>query len=355
MTTLPLILASLKELASLDADTIIDVRAPAEFAEDHIPGAINLPVLNDEERARVGTIYVQDDPFRARKVGAALVASNSARHLQNELAQKPGGWRPLVYCWRGGQRSGSFSTILSQVGWRVHLLTGGYKSYRKLVVAAVYDAQLAHRFILIDGGTGTAKTRLLDHLRMNGEQVIDLEGFAHHRGSIFGGFDQAQPSQKMFESRIASALANSDPDRPTYVEAESNKVGNLRVPPSLWKAMRGAPRIVIRAPLAARAEYLVRAYSDLSSNATRFRDQLDRLRSFHSAEQIDNWHQLVENGDWVALAKDLIQAHYDPRYGKSAVRDAPLLRTFDLPDLDDKTLANTARNITESVSAPTDP
>ncbi|MDX5403175.1 MAG: tRNA 2-selenouridine(34) synthase MnmH, partial [Rhodobacterales bacterium] len=179
-------LTSLAALAALPFDEIIDVRAPSEYAEDHIPGAINLPVLSDDERAIVGTIYVQQDRFLARKTGAALVARNAAAHLEGPLADKDGGWRPLIYCWRGGQRSGSFASILAQVGWRVDLIEGGYKSYRRLVVGALYDDPLPHRLILLDGGTGTAKTRLLARLAEAGAQVIDLEAMAAHRGSLLG-------------------------------------------------------------------------------------------------------------------------------------------------------------------------
>ena len=157
-------------------DATIDVRSPSEFAEDHVPGAINLPVLSDEERARVGTIYVQEDSFLARKIGAALVARNAAQHIEGPLADHPGGWRPLIYCWRGGQRSGSFASILAQIGWRAETLDGGYRSYRRLVVQTLYDNPFPTRVVLLDGNTGTAKTELLRLLGPRGVQAIDLEG-----------------------------------------------------------------------------------------------------------------------------------------------------------------------------------
>ncbi|NNE86436.1 MAG: tRNA 2-selenouridine(34) synthase MnmH, partial [Silicimonas sp.] len=168
-------LKSLGDLGDLHFDTIIDVRAPAEFAEDHIPAAINLPVLSDEERARVGTIYVQKSPFLARKIGAALVARNAAAHIEEHLMGFDGGWQPLVYCWRGGQRSGSFASILAQIGWRVETLEGGYQSYRRLVVDRLYQAAYPARPVLLDGNTGTAKTEVLARLPQYGVQVIDLE------------------------------------------------------------------------------------------------------------------------------------------------------------------------------------
>ncbi|MDP4033359.1 MAG: tRNA 2-selenouridine(34) synthase MnmH [Pseudorhodobacter sp.] len=309
-------LTSLADLVNSGFDDIIDVRAPSEWRIDHLPGAINLPVLDDEERARVGTIYTQDSPFRARKLGAALVARNAARHLEGPLIDKPGGWRPLVYCWRGGQRSGSFATILAQIGWRVETVAGGYKAWRALVVDALYNQPVAAPVVVLDGNTGTAKTDLLALLARCGVQVIDLEGLARHRGSLFGAMPGGQPSQKAFESALALALARLDPARPVLVEAESSKVGECRVPPKLWRAMVAAPRIAVAAPLAARAAYLTRAYADLAADGARLAGLIDLLRPAHAAEVIDAWQALASAGAFEALATALMAEHYDPRYGK---------------------------------------
>jgi len=317
---MPVTLTSLSDLAALQADTVIDVRSSAEFAEDHLPGAINLPVLSDAERAEVGTIYVQDSAFRARRIGAALVAANAARHLQGPLADKDGSWQPLVYCWRGGQRSASFAAILTQVGWRTQVLTGGYRSYRRIVAQALYDDDWPTPLTLLDGNTGTAKTELLHLLAARGVQTLDLEGLARHRGSIFGPVAEAQPSQKAFESAIAGQLAGFDPARPVVIEAESSKIGDLLVPPSLWKAMQAAPRLEVAAPLGARAEYLTRAYADLEAAPDRVHAQLDRLVPFHGHEVVARWHNMVEARDGRALAEDLMRVHYDPRYARSRGR-----------------------------------
>lgn len=341
----PRTLTDLADLKTLPADTIIDVRSPSEFAEDHIPGAINLPVLSDAQRAEVGTTYVQDSPFNARKIGGALVAQNTAGHLQGPLADKEGDWQTLVYCWRGGQRSGAFATILDQIGWRVELLKGGYQSYRRLVAASLYDTPVPHRITLIEGGTGTAKTALLHHLAAAGAQTLDLEGLAGHRGSLFGAIPGGQPSQKMFESRLAAALGQLHPTRTTFVEAESSKIGNRLIPPSLWTHMQTASRIGITAPLRARAAFLCRAYSDLTSNADTLRSQINLLRPYHARDVIEAWHAMADAHDWHGLAAGLIHAHYDPRYTKSAA-DAPTpQRIYDLPDLNDATLAKTAQAI----------
>lgn len=346
----PRILTKLLDLKGLPADTIIDVRSPSEFAEDHIPGAINLPVLSDAERAEVGTIYVQDSAFKARKIGGALVAQNTATHLQGPLAEKDGGWQALIYCWRGGQRSGAFSTILDQVGWRVELLKGGYQSYRRLVVSALYDTPLTHRLMLVEGGTGTAKTALLHHLSYAGAQILDLEGLAGHRGSLFGAMPGGQPSQKMFETLLADALSELDPARITFVEAESSKIGARMIPPSLWAQMQASPRINIAAPLHERATFLCRAYTDLTTDADTLRDQINQLRPYHAREVIESWHQMAETQGWHALAQGLISAHYDPRYAKSAADATKPQRLFNLPNLDDATLADTARTIAADIT-----
>lgn len=343
---MPIKLETLTQVAALDFDTIIDVRAPAEYSEDHIPGAISLPVLDDEERARVGTIYKQVSPFNARKIGAALVAKNAAAHLQGPLADKPGGWRPLVYCWRGGQRSGSFAVILQQIGWRVETVQGGYKSWRHLVVDALYDAPFPCPVVVLDGNTGSAKTDVLKLLPDRGVQVLDLEGLANHRGSLFGGMGD-QPSQKAFEGRLALAMARLDPSRPVVVEAESAKVGNCRLPPKLWRAMVAAPRIAIEADRAARAAYLTRAYADLTADRDRLDGIVASLRPLHPAEVIAHWRDLVAGGRFTELADGLMARHYDPRYGKHRARmEVPFmavpatgLAEEDLPALADRVAA----------------
>jgi tRNA 2-selenouridine synthase len=341
----PFQLSTLSYLKASAFDTVIDVRAPSEFAEDHLPGAINLPVLTDAQRAEVGTIYTQQSPFDARKIGGALVAQNTAAHLQGPLAGKTGDWQPLVYCWRGGQRSGAFATILSQVGWRVRLLDGGYRSYRRSVAQYLYKDTLPHRLKLLSGGTGTGKTALLHHLRDAGAQVLDLEGMADHRGSLFGAGNAAQPSQKMFESRVAGALDRFDPDQIIWVEAESNKIGKRIIPPSLWSAMTGAQRIEITAPLAARADHLCRAYGDLVQDRTTLKSQIARLQPFHSTETISAWQSLAATGAFSRLAQALMQDHYDPRYAKSAARKDQDSPHFALEDLEECTLRKTAETL----------
>lgn len=337
-------LKDLAELSALPFDTIIDARSPSEFAEDHIPGAINLPSLTDAERAEVGTIYVQEEPFKARKIGAAYVARNVANYLQGPLAHHEGGWQPLVYCWRGGQRSNAFASILSQIGWRAEVVAGGYKSYRSLVVSLLHDTAIPNEVILIEGGTGSAKTQLLHHIADQGGQVIDLEGAAEHRGSLFGQVGARQPSQKMFESRIAETVVGLSPDRPVFVEAESSKVGDCLVPPSLWKAMLRARYVEIAAPPQARARHVVDTYPDIIADPDRLSGILGKLAKFRGHAQVEAWQEMADAQNWTGLAQDLIERHYDPAYKRIRAGEDPL-HTFELADLSETTLSQTATEI----------
>ncbi|MCP4819037.1 MAG: tRNA 2-selenouridine(34) synthase MnmH [Shimia sp.] len=342
---MPLALTQLSDLATLAFDEIIDVRSPAEYAEDHIPGAISLPAMSNEERARVGTIYVQEDPFKARKIGAAIVSRNVAAHLEGPLRDREGAWKPLVYCWRGGQRSGSVAIILKQIGWRADTVEGGYQAYRRLVSRALYSSHMPCPVVVIDGGTGTAKTRLLHHIAEQGAQVLDLEAMAEHRGSLFGPMSDAQPSQKAFESRLAMGIARLDPTRPVYVEAESSKIGRLIIPPTLWQAMIKAPNLRLAAPLAARTDHLLTAYPDMVADAEKLDGVLDQLVRYHGHDVIDHWRALAGTGDFRALAEGLIQTHYDPRYTRISRAHAPDAQPIELADLSEETLAKTAANI----------
>jgi tRNA 2-selenouridine synthase len=338
--------SDLTQLYAHGFDTVIDVRSPAEFAEDHLPGAINLPVLNNEERARVGTMYVQESPFLARKLGAALVFRNAANHIEQHLSHHEGRWRPLIYCWRGGQRSGSFTWMLQQIGWRADVIEGGYRTYRRLVNAYLYDDPLPHRLVALDGYTGTAKTELLARLQARGVQVLDLEALANHRGSLLGERPGGQPSQKAFESALAGALCAMHTARPVVIEAESSKIGSLILPPSLWNALCAAPRVNITAPLEARAAYLVQAYDDILSDSDRLKDRLSPLRFHRGHEVVDGWMQLIEAGQKQVLTQALMEQHYDPAYAKSRrSRSVKVLADIEIALLNDAGLSEAAARI----------
>jgi tRNA 2-selenouridine synthase len=305
-----------------------------------------MPVLSDAERAQVGTIYVQESPFKARKIGAALVARNASRHIEERLMGHDGGWRPLVYCWRGGQRSGSFTSILQQIGWRAEVLEGGYRTWRRHVVARLYEAELPFRVIRLDGFTGTAKTDVLKRVGALGGQVVDLEGLARHRGSILGDVEGDQPAQKGFESALVAALEGFDPARPLLVEAESARIGALRVPPALWVAMRDAPRIVLEAAPGARAGYLAAQYADLVADRDGLTRRLNGLRALAGHATVDDWLAMLGAGDAEGLAASLIERHYDPAYGRLRREDdSPVVARIGAGALDAGAIEATARAV----------
>jgi len=333
-------------------DEIIDVRTPAEFAEDHIPGAINLPVLSNAERVEVGTIYVQVSRLTARKIGAAYVARNIAGHLEGALRDRPGSYAPLIYCWRGGQRSTAMATVLEQIGWRPARLAGGYKTYRRRVTARLYDGAPLEGLVLLDGSTGSAKTEILGKLAALGVQTLDLEALAGHRGSLFGAIPgHAQPSQKMFESRLLAELERLDPARPIVVEAESSKIGRIGLPPVLWEAMGRAPRIDLAAPREARVRHLLETYRDLIADKEALTTALAALPGRHGSKRVAAWHDMVGAGDFAALAADLVEVHYDPAYEQSRRKDErPALGAVRMAALDPADQEAAAREIAVLVS-----
>lgn len=307
-----------------DFDAVLDARSPAEFAEDHIPGAVSCPVLDDAERAHVGTLYKQVSGFEAKRIGAALVSRNIARHLETTLADKPRAWRPLVYCWRGGKRSGALAHVLREVGWDAHTLEGGYKAYRRFVVEQLAKAPAKFGFKVVHGVTGSGKSRLLAALAHAGEQVLDLEGLAAHRGSVLGGLpDAPQPSQKMFDSCLLAALGKLDAARTVYVEGESRKIGQLQVPEALIERMRASECLLLETPPAARVELLMDEYRHYFSDLAALGAQLDCLAELHGRERIDTWKQLASRGAWRELVARLLEEHYDPAYRRSAARNFP--------------------------------
>ena len=303
-------------------DTVIDVRSESEFALDHIPGAINCPVLHDDERVLVGTLYKQDSPFKAKKTGAAIVARNIASHLDTHFADHPKSWRPLIYCWRGGNRSGAMAHILAKIGWPAVQLEGGYKAYRQHLVTQVNEMAGHYRFQVVCGTTGSGKSRLLGTLAAMGAQVLDLEKLAAHRGSLLGGLPgEPQPSQKMFESRIWQTLRHFNSERQVFVESESKKIGNLRVPEKLMEAIRASACIRIDISDENRVQLLIEDYPHLATDTAQLMSQLEHLTPLHGRDKISAWRALAESGNIPALVKALLTQHYDPAYLKSIDRN----------------------------------
>lgn len=313
------LLVTLDELGQFDE--IIDVRSPAEYAEDRIPGAINCPALDNAQRATIGTLYVQHSPFEARRLGGALVAENIGRHLRVTLADRPKAWRPLVYCWRGGMRSGSFVTWMRLIGWQACQLEGGYKTWRHHVRNQLETLPAKFHFRVLCGSTGSGKTALLAALARHGAQVLDLEQMAAHRGSILGEIPgQPQPSQKWFETCIARKLSAFDPGQTVFIEAESHRIGALLLPEKLVEHMRNAPCIEIRATAAQRLEFLLREYAWLGDDAEALATKLTALHGFIDNATLQAWLHWARTGNLRDLFAGLIERHYDPSYTRSQKR-----------------------------------
>ncbi|MCC6210757.1 MAG: tRNA 2-selenouridine(34) synthase MnmH, partial [Burkholderiales bacterium] len=303
-------------------DAILDARSPAEFAEDHIPGAASYPVLSNEERARVGAIHKQESPFAAKKLGASLVAKNIAFHIETALLDKPKAWRPLVYCWRGGKRSGAFAHVLREIGWDAKTLAGGYKAYRRHVVERLAALPDQLRFRVVHGVTGSGKSRLLAALAAAGAQVLDLEALAAHRGSVLGGLPQRpQPSQKMFESLLLETLQSLRPEKEIFVEGESKKIGQLQVPDALIARMRASECVLLDTANDARVALLMDEYRHFFADLPALNARLDCLAGLHGREKVGEWKALAAEGRWADLVARLLEEHYDPAYRRSAARN----------------------------------
>jgi tRNA 2-selenouridine synthase len=318
-----LTLAAADALNRLDTfSDIIDARSESEFALDRLPGALNWPSLNDAERASIGTEYKQVSPFAARKRGAILVARNVATHIEREVLDKPKDWSPLVYCWRGGHRSGALALVLGQIGFKVHLLEGGYREYRRAVLAALETLPATFDYRVVCGSTGSGKSRLLQALHAQGAQVLDLEALAEHRGSVLGLAPGAtQPSQKQFESRIWDALHRYDPQRPVFIESESRKVGDLRVPPALIERMRVAPCLQLDLPLEQRVALLIADYDFFVRDTKALCERLDALRMLRGKDTVNAWQEAARAGHTADLVRSLLVEHYDPGYAQSMLRN----------------------------------
>lgn len=349
----------LKRITAADAiarlssfNTVIDARSESEYAEDHLPGASNWPVLNDKERALIGTEYKQVSPFDARKHGASLAATNIARLIQAQVMDKPRSWQPLVYCWRGGQRSGSLSLVLSEIGFQVTVLEGGYREFRRAVLTELQALPDQLHFRVLCGRTGSAKSRLLRELGEQGAQILDLEGMACHRGSVLGlEPGQPQPSQKAFDSRLWQALRQLDPTKPVYTEGESRLIGRLRLPQELMDRIRAATVLQVQMSLPARVNFLLQDYVHFVHDAESLCRRLDALVDLRGRATVQHWQQQARSNQWAEMVGELLSTHYDPSYLKSIRQHFSTFDTaqvVDLPDAERSTLQDAARRLLAS-------
>ena len=328
-------------------DTIIDVRSPLEFAEDHIVGAINCPVLSDLERQKVGTIYKKESSFKAKIIGSSLTAKNIAFHIENNFMEKKGSWQPLIYCWRGGQRSKAFSIVLSEVGWRTNQLKGGYKEYRNQVINFLDNIGPKLKITLISGKTGSAKTKILKSIENEGGQILDLEGLANHKGSLLGKIpDLIQPSQKFFESLIFNKIQKLNLKDKIYIEAESSKIGNIHIPKSIWKKMINSPRIDISANVELRAKFLVSDYDYMCNDPTLINPIIKGLKNRLSKKLFDEWTNLIDRKKWFDLTKSFLENHYDPSYSSNTIKnDCKVIKKITATSLNNSDIKDIAKKI----------
>ncbi|MBV9361184.1 MAG: tRNA 2-selenouridine(34) synthase MnmH [Betaproteobacteria bacterium] len=336
-----------------DFDAIIDARTPSEYALDHIPGAVSAPVLDDAQRAEVGTLYKQVSPFEAKKLGAALIAQNVARHIEQRFRGKEKGWRPLVYCWRGGKRSGAMAHILREVGWDAKTLEGGYRAYRRWVVDELATRPSQLEFIVVHGPTGSGKSRFLAALAEAGAQVLDLEALAAHRGSVLGSLpNEPQPSQKWFESQVLAELENFDRAKPVFVEAESKKIGQIQVPEALMERMRASRCLALDTDTATRVALLLAEYRHFLEDRGALNAQLDCLVALHGRERINEWKALAAAGKWREFVERLLVQHYDPAYKRSSTKNYARLNeapTVRIASAENASFAEAARLELDSV------
>ena len=302
--------------------TIIDARSEDEFALDHLPGAVNWPSLNNQERILVGTMYKQVSAFEAQKHGAALVAANIARHIQRDVLSLPRTWQPLIYCWRGGKRSGSLAMVLGQIGFKIQLIEGGYKAFRAALIASMPELVAPIQWRVVCGPTGSGKTRLLHALSAEGAQVLDLEALANHRSSVLGHIPGSpQPSQKHFDTLVWSALKSFDTSRPVYVESESRTVGNLSVPEVLMLSMRKSACLDLRLSDDERVGLLMEDYDFFVKDPDYFCKRLDALVDRRGRAGVEAWKVQVMAGHCEPVVRELLTLHYDPGYAESTRRN----------------------------------
>ncbi len=328
------------------AGTIIDVRSPKEFKIDHIPGALNLPVLSDQQHAIVGRAY-KGSRFEARKIGAGFILNNMKEHLKGALKNKPRDFCPLIYCARGGQRSKSFATICSEIGWKCLILEGGYKRYRASVLKMLDEYSEKMGIIVISGRTGTGKTKILIELERMGENIIDLEKLACHRGSLLGAFpDVEQPQQKLFETLLCEQIKSLNLKNPVFLEAESSKIGKIQIPKPLWSAMRSSPQVLIKSDRVKRAKFLVKNYPDIQKETEKLLPLFHLLERSESSTLVKNCGKQLRAKDWEGLAITILNSHYDKRYDRSIMRcGRKTIAELELNELNQKNFRNIAKKL----------
>ena len=287
---------------------IVDVRSPGEFKKAHIPGAINIPLFDDEERAIVGTIYKQKSKEKAILKGLEIVGPKM-QYLAKKARKTAKNQQLLVHCWRGGMRSAHMAWLFQIVGLQCTLLEGGYKAYRQFIKQELTQKL---KIIILSGSTGSGKTDILHHLQDLGEQILDLEGIAHHKGSAFGSIgEKPQYSTEQFENNLYQAFAKLDLSKRVWIEDESKSIGKNFIPDELFLQMRSAPVIKINLPKEERIKRLVKEYTNVDKDILIY--HLHRIEKRLGPNETKKAIASVENGD-MTYAVDLSLTYYDKAY-----------------------------------------
>jgi tRNA 2-selenouridine synthase len=329
-------------------DLIIDARSPREFAEDHLPGAINLPVVFDDEYAEVGTTH-RTDPMRAYQIGVAYSLKNIARHLELPFFRTSRRISILVYCFRGGKRSKLWTDTLETIGYKVDRLPTGWKGYRNWVRQTLDEVPTHLQLNVLSGPTGCGKTRLLLALREAGAQVIDLEALASHRGSIIGAIPgRTQPSQKFFDSLLLAEIGRLDLAEQVWIESESKRIGRVQLPAALFHRMHGGRLFAVETPMSQRIAMWRREYPHFERDPTGLVIQLSHLKALVSGATLEKWVAMAERRDIDVLFESIMLDYYDPAYFRSTKKNYVHTEhaiKIQLETLDSAYLANIARRL----------
>lgn len=318
------------ELTRLKRVTLIDVRSPGEFLAESIPGAINVPLLSDQERVIIGTIYATEGESVARVKALKMVSPKIPELLDQIIAQRSKG-ALVVHCWRGGLRSEAVASCLSIVGIDSFRLKGGYKAWRQMVVGELTADNYAFDLIKLHGLTGTGKTEVLHELKTLGLPTIDLEGLARHRGSAFGATADSQPSQKDFEAALWQNLREFSGGE-VFIEAESRKIGAISLPNFLFERLKKCPTIMVTGSTSKRVSRILQSYGTDKAAIARALTSLDHLKAQIGTERIMQIKAMADEGQFAPIVESLLLDYYDPLYQKGINQCAPFVMTVDGDD-----------------------
>lgn len=293
---------------------LVDVRSPGEFKESSIKGAINMPLFDDEERKIIGTVYTRESVEKAKRIGLE-VASKKLLHIYDEIKELQKQYDKIVlFCARGGMRSGVLGMLLSSMGVNTERINEGYKGYRRYVIENLPKVNESAQYIVLHGNTGVGKTEILKQLECDGFDVLDLEGFANHRGSLLGTVGLGETtSQKQFESNIYHMLKERKGSY-VFIEAESKRIGNTTIPDFVFEKMKAGIHIFVDADIHFRTELIIKEYTKCENCNQEIIDCLKRLEKYIGETNLERYTELVLNSEYEMVVSELMIKHYDPMY-----------------------------------------